>query len=69
MTRHELMQRRLEAERRARARILPDVSTRAVSAPSRFATPLRGVIDGYRQTPESWASVWDDEPPTPPRRR
>jgi hypothetical protein len=41
--------RRLDA---ARARILPNVSTRAAPEPS---------ADAYRQTPESWRRVWEED--------
>jgi hypothetical protein len=54
--------RRMEAEFRARARILPDVSTRSPPAPSRIGSPFRAAIDAYRQTPESWLDVWDETP-------
>jgi hypothetical protein len=51
----------LDAEHRTRARILPDVSTRQTSTPSRFPTPIAEAIEAYRQTPEAWREVWEEK--------
>ena len=61
MTRAERTRRRLEAEIQARARILPDVSTRSTPVPSRINSAIGAAIDAYRQTPESWRNVWNGE--------
>jgi hypothetical protein len=50
----------METELQARARILPDASTRSPPAPSRIGSPFRDAIDAYRQTPEAWLDVWKE---------
>lgn len=60
-TRAERQRRRLAAEIRARARVLPEASDRIASSPSRIHAPFRDVVDAYQQTPESWRAVWEDE--------
>lgn len=53
--------RRLATETSARARVLPEPTPRTVAPPARLSTPFRAIVDAYRQTPESWESVWADD--------
>lgn len=67
-TRRERERRRLQAEIDARARILPEPSTRTAKPPARMNSlgdVYLDAVNAANQTPESWARTWADASPHP----